>query len=788
VSPALPAGLSIDSQTGVLSGTPTDVAASATYTVTASNTQGSTTTALTFGIQTGPTFQLQVTASGQAGDTLSYQWAATDGIIQNTDTATTTWTAPTGPGVHFVYVTVGNGKAGYAESRIAISTDFTGAQAFLPPATAYRVGPPSLGGGSSGSIQFFVVDAAHAPSIVNAGGWGVNVYSPALLKTLGEVLTWESSPVTADEKGGAAFLDGFPPSDVTTSWQTACNAPGAASPFGYGTDCGIPFGDTQTSWAYTSSTYPVIPLPNGLRTAIGHATLADGSPIGIRDPFFALNVTATASLMGCTSDPCFTVPVNAYGDFSLPLVNPISGNSLMIAAENVSTAAIAVPPGATTSGLVAGTLTLPGTSVPVITALTATFGSIAVSTFQNILPDTANVPSDHHPEPDTFLSFKGEDSRLSACYYYKAIRAVSDCDASGNMKGAISFEDWKRAVAIDQYAIGGAQTTMATYVNVVDLNLTREHHSIDYGPNQVGTYVCNHAGPTITIDLTANPLPPDQQTAVDNAIASAVAGKNLVACVAMDYVQDGTFQSGQSPTTRFLVFGPSGELLPSVNLDGRGEKFVPGTCVACHGADTYAGHFKADAFASPDIGAHFLPYDAGNFAFSSAKGFTKTDLQVAIKRLNQNILDTNVTPATSALVAGWYAGGRTTLDETYVPPDWKTYGSQNPSSNAQSLYQNVIARSCRTCHAALPSWNWDATPSTSGPVSPPVSPIVFGGPQGIKSFAQAVVCGGNPNRMLNMAMPNSLVTFDRFWNSAGTAVDQPAALRQFAGSASCQLQ
>ncbi|MGO8792145.1 MAG: putative Ig domain-containing protein [Terriglobia bacterium] len=47
VSPALPAGLSLDDDTGVIGGTPTAVAATANYTVTASNTTGSTTATLT---------------------------------------------------------------------------------------------------------------------------------------------------------------------------------------------------------------------------------------------------------------------------------------------------------------------------------------------------------------------------------------------------------------------------------------------------------------------------------------------------------------------------------------------------------------------------------------------------------------------------------------------------------------------------------------------------------------------------------------------------------------------
>ena len=57
VNPALPAGISISTTTGVISGTPSAVAASATYTVTAANAGGSTTTTLTVAVvAAGSTF------------------------------------------------------------------------------------------------------------------------------------------------------------------------------------------------------------------------------------------------------------------------------------------------------------------------------------------------------------------------------------------------------------------------------------------------------------------------------------------------------------------------------------------------------------------------------------------------------------------------------------------------------------------------------------------------------------------------------------------------------------
>ena len=63
VSPSLPAGLSINSTSGVISGTPSAVAASATYTVTAENAAGSTTTTVSVTVNSADTPQEQYLAS-----------------------------------------------------------------------------------------------------------------------------------------------------------------------------------------------------------------------------------------------------------------------------------------------------------------------------------------------------------------------------------------------------------------------------------------------------------------------------------------------------------------------------------------------------------------------------------------------------------------------------------------------------------------------------------------------------------------------------------------------------
>jgi len=354
----------------------------------------------------------------------------------------------------------------------------------------------------------------------------------------------------------------------------------------------------------------------------------------------------------------------------------------------------------------------------------------------------------------------------------------------------------------------------AVFLNKVDLNLTRDHHSIDYGPDSQGrarlaAYVCNHPGPES--DPATDPTGLFQSTpssAVDAAIdavlqtdAAHPQGRNLIACVVMDRMPI-TGVTGQPVTghlgetfTRFLVFGPNGDLLPSVNLDGSGEKFVPGACVACHGGTNYFalanksdpapapsqpifGGFPEDGSGGPDLLSYFLPYDVDNFAFHSQHPLTKDDQQGAIFRLNSNAWQVNRaiaftnqgsnSPQAMAfdnLFHGWYPG-TLVFNSTYVPTT--TY----QDSESQSFYLNVVARSCRTCHIAMDQANFER-----------IDPVFLN--------IRDLICGQSlfdpPNSNRAYVMPNSRVTFDRFWLSdranvigqpPGT-VDQPGTLREY---------
>jgi hypothetical protein len=167
-----------------------------------------------------------------------------------------------------------------------------------------------------------------------------------------------------------------------------------------------------------------------------------------------------------------------------------------------------------------------------------------------------------------------------------------------------------------------------------------------------------------------------------------------------------------------------------------------------------------------------LPYDVGNFAFSSKPGLTQADQEEAIYNLNQNVLQSGPTPAAEDLIAGWYATSHT-LDVNYLPPSW-----QGLDATATSFYHNVVGHSCRTCHVnMIEGYNFDHRDNLS--IDGDFYRVGPGWAPDEVAIATCKFGVGQPVR--NFTMPNSLVTFNRFWQSVGAAVDQPDLLSQYLG-------
>jgi hypothetical protein len=571
------------------------------------------------------------------------------------------------------------------------------------------------------------------------------------------------SPATSSVRGATVVLTSTstPPLTLgpfTTDLDGFFYLRSSAGPFGYyNAQCsldGAHFFSCGSSTGFLVGSPFEVPLNqlvlNPFQFITGSVVLADGNGCGASDPFFGIDVTATATLYdrsGTQIGP--SVRASRQGAYVLPAA--ANAATVVVRCENAAPISLPAP---TSAPFQLGQSVFSDSSTPVITTITATLAGQSVGLF---LPPPSGFPSDGIPSSAHFLTLMGIDSKLSGCKYYLATGAVATCDSAGNFTKALTFDDWRRSMHIDEFArapapgVAPPPTYKAHYINKVDLNLARDQHSITYGASESAAYVCNHAGPTVlnpsqSTDAPGNP-------SIDTVVANMVAGKNLVACVAMDY-QVWPNVNGGKPLTRFLIFGPGGQLLPSVNLDGRAEKFVPGVCVDCHGADYYAGHFPTDGSGVPDIGAHFLPYDPANFEFSSKSPYRLPDQEPGLYGLNQNVLNAGPTAAESDLIAGWYASGHT-VNQSYVPTAWSqfTLVAGQPPINLSQYHTELFARGgCRTCHVA-------------------VAPAIYFDP-GRMNYGYGLTCASEPYTWnYARSMPHSLVTFNRFWTSPSSTTD-----------------
>lgn len=324
-----------------------------------------------------------------------------------------------------------------------------------------------------------------------------------------------------------------------------------------------------------------------------------------------------------------------------------------------------------------------------------------------------------------------------------------------------------------------AETT-AVYSNTVDLGFGREMHMVRDGAN-VAAYVSNYdalvyTGPGSGTDVSK------AQTAVQgfNGLIQPDATVAMEFSVIEDDTPDGTPISTSDPTrvVKFYVFDKDGNPADAANLDGLGARPVPQLCMVCHGGQipnpagstfTITG-VPTPVFDSRDhvkLNAKFLPFDLRSLSYAApdsdaANPFNKLNQQTAFRLMNEMVKvapPPDPTDPSSTLIedlyTAWYPGNAIPQLENAVVPLW--------SGNALHVdaYDQLVARSCRTCHITNPEPNLRFEQPGSG------ASIGFDGNLGI---IQLRVCK-------NHEMPHARRTHDLFWTSI--APSQPARLQLF---------
>lgn len=333
-------------------------------------------------------------------------------------------------------------------------------------------------------------------------------------------------------------------------------------------------------------------------------------------------------------------------------------------------------------------------------------------------------PGDVHPgaetpvvpgEPKAFLLFPNPqvqpDGSLQtntpayAQAYYAAIDPINTKDTLAKWKAANGFDTGT-----------GAQVT-AVFGDVRDLGFGRR---ITARQNVDGTLAF----------LTENYL-------VKTGAAYAFSPINLEAAIVRDpntlvYVAGIEFSPGPAGGASFAKFYnfnvTTGVRENTVDIDGRGDKAMPGPCIVCHGG-------RADALTPPDASGNrrfnllgnavsgnrgdvlgqLPPFEVSSFQFSTTPGYTRAEQEPLLKTMNRMVLCSYPLPAPSsfpedacrrpassgewqgtaaALIKAAY-GGDGLPNPAYVEPSapasWAAAGQT-------SLYETVVAPACRVCH------------------------------------------------------------------------------------------
>jgi hypothetical protein len=144
ISPALPAGLALNTASGSITGTPTVVSASATYMLTATNTGGSTTATI------------NITVNDIAPSTLAYTGSP---FTYTKGTAISAIAAPTNAGGTVVSYAVSPSLPAGLSLNTATGA-ITGTQSVVSASATYTITATNTGGSTSTTISITVNDAA----------------------------------------------------------------------------------------------------------------------------------------------------------------------------------------------------------------------------------------------------------------------------------------------------------------------------------------------------------------------------------------------------------------------------------------------------------------------------------------------------------------------------------------------------------------------------------------------------------------------------------------------------
>ncbi len=286
----------------------------------------------------------------------------------------------------------------------------------------------------------------------------------------------------------------------------------------------------------------------------------------------------------------------------------------------------------------------------------------------------------------------------------------------------------------------GANVVELAYVNDGDLGSGRKMHCRK-DSERVACIVGNYAA---EVDINFNRDPASAVAAHD-----AISGTGF-ATVGMEYSPIEGFES-EGNVVKFFTFGGENRIIAAGLDEGNNLRNHPEVCHVCHG-----GSFNSDFpnsvaelnnLSTSDMIAqivHFRDTDPSSFRefdFGAISNLQGNQPENTAKQLNCDyVLDTEPYVAISDLILGWYgedtpgdcdgtSGAGVNQSVEPVPAGW---------AGESALYEDVVAKVCRTCHIAQKN-----LPFTD--------------------FASFDAQNANSLYTCLQSMPNAPVTYYRYW-------------------------
>lgn len=314
------------------------------------------------------------------------------------------------------------------------------------------------------------------------------------------------------------------------------------------------------------------------------------------------------------------------------------------------------------------------------------------------------------------------ETLASATAYYKSIDPNST---------KLTLDQWLDANCFDHtqadFGTGaaGANGAHGVYTNNFDLGFGRDMYFIKCAADHTDALGnVAHAGDMASVVIN---YPSLEQT---------VLKQNPIIAVAMEYSADPGANGARY--TKFYVFAPNLRdggytRVASANFDKRGQKYLPGACLSCHGGKVTDTTFAQGG----NVDASFMPWDLDALLYSdtdpsftgflvSGAPYTRKVQEPNLQKLNALAWQTWQIPepipvsgigtcaavtdpgcvdryaAPIALLTKWYGGDPAAAnahpyDDSTTPDAWAIAGQTAPND----LYHQAFAHQCRSCHTQL---------------------------------------------------------------------------------------